>query len=141
MKRTFENKLILGNLDSSRDWGHSKDYVKAMHLIMSQKEPDDYVIATGLQYSIKQFINLTAKELKMRIFWKGKGIKEKGYDEKGNSIIECDINYLRPMDVNTLLGDSKKARTKLKWKPKTDIKKLIKEMIYEEMKTLLNDKP
>jgi len=136
-----KKKIFLGNLNAKRDWGHARDYCFAMWKILQQKEPDDYVIATGLQYSIKQFINLTAKELKMRIFWKGKGIKEKGYDEKGNSIIECDINYLRPLDVNTLLGDSKKARMKLKWKPKTDIKKLIKEMIYEEMKTLLNDKP
>tara|TARA_Y100000294_G_scaffold170018_1_gene181836 strand:- start:559 stop:1605 length:1047 start_codon:yes stop_codon:yes gene_type:complete len=136
-----QKKIFLGNLNAKRDWGHARDYCFAMWRILQQRKPDDYVIATGLQYSIKQFINLTAKELKMRIFWKGKGIKEKGYNEKGNPIIECDSNYLRPLDVDTLLGDSKKARTKLKWKPKNDINKLIKEMVHEEKKTLSNDKP
>ena len=83
----------------------------------STKKPDDYVIATGVQYSIKQFIDLTAKKLKMKITWKGTGLKEKGFNEKGVAIIECDKSYLRPLDVNTLIGDAKKARRKLKWKP------------------------
>ena len=98
----------------------------------STKKPDDYVIATGKQYSIKQFINLTAKHLKMKIFWKGKGIKEKAYNEKGESIIECDKNYFRPLDVNTLLGDARKARKILKWKPTININGLIKQMIESE---------
>ena len=106
-----------------------------MWKILQQKKPDDYVIATGKQYSIKNFINLVAKELKMKIIWKGKGINEKGYFDN-KLIIECDKNYLRPLDVQTLLGDSKKARKKLKWKPKTSIKYLIKEMIDFEMKNL-----
>ena len=106
--------------------------------MLQQKKPDDYVIATGKQYSIKQFINLTAKKLKMKITWKGKGNKEKGYNENNFPIIECDKNYLRPLDVNTLLGDAKKARKILKWKPEKDINFLIQEMIEAEYK-LLNE--
>ena len=103
-----------------------------MWKILQQKKPDDYVIATGVQYSIKQFVNKTAKQLKMRIFWRGKGLKEKAYNEKGIPIIECNKNYFRPLDVNTLLGDATKARRQLKWKPKVNIKELIKDMISEE---------
>ena len=100
------------------------------------KKPDDYVIATGKQYSIKQFINITAKKLKLKIKWRGKGIKEKAFDQKGNPIIECDKNYFRPLDVNTLLGDAKKARKILKWKPTKNLDFLIDEMINSEYKTL-----
>ena len=107
-----------------------------MWKILQQKKPDDYVIATGIQYSIKQFINLTAKKLNMKITWKGKGIKEKGYNNKGTLIIECDKNYFRPLDVNTLLGDAKKARKKLKWKPQKNIHALIDEMILSEYSNL-----
>ena len=135
IKEGKQKKLFLGNLNARRDWGHAKDYCYAMWKILQQKKPDDYVIATGVQYSIKEFINLTAKELKMKIKWKGKGTKEKGYNEKGKSIIECDKNYFRPLDVNTLLGDSKKARKKLKWKPSIKINSLIREMIEYEYKS------
>ena len=121
-----QKKLILGNINSRRDWGHARDYCHAMWKILQQKKPDDYVIATGAQYSIKQFVNKTAKQLKMRIFWKGKGLKEKAYNEKGIPIIECNKNYFRPLDVNTLIGDAKKARIKLKWKPSVNIDSLIK---------------
>ena len=107
-----------------------------MWKILQQKSPDDYVIATGVQYSIKQFINLTAKKLNMKLIWKGKGIKEKAYDENGKSIIECDKNYFRPLDVNTLLGDARKARKQLKWSPKEDINSLIEEMIQSEYQLL-----
>jgi GDPmannose 4,6-dehydratase len=134
-----QKKLFLGNLDSKRDWGHAKDYCLAMWKILQQKNPDDYVIATGKQYSIKQFINLTAKKLNMTIRWKGKGINEKAFDIKGKSIIECDKNYFRPLDVNTLLGDAKKARKKLNWKPTKNIDDLIDEMIQSENKILLNE--
>ena len=127
-----QKKLYLGNLNAKRDWGHAKDYCEAMWKMLQQKKPDDYVISTGKQYSIKQFVNLTAKKLNMKIFWKGKGIKEKGYNEKGVSIIECDKKYSRPLDVNTLLGNSKKARNKLNWKPKIKLESLIKEMIKSE---------
>ena len=136
IKEGKQKKLFLGNLNSKRDWGHAKDYCYAMWKMLQQKKPDDYVIATGKQYSIKQFINLTAKKLNMKVVWKGKGIKEKGYNEAGYPIIECDKNYVRPLDVNTLLGDARKARKLLKWKPKNDINLLIHEMIESEYKML-----
>tara|TARA_B100001057_G_scaffold498345_1_gene605055 strand:+ start:1199 stop:2245 length:1047 start_codon:yes stop_codon:yes gene_type:complete len=134
IKEKKQKKLFLGNLNSKRDWGHARDYCEAMWKIMQQKIPDDYVIATGVQYSIKQFINLTAKKLDIKIKWKGQGLKEKAYDENNMPIIECDKNYVRPLDVNTLLGDAKKARLKLKWKPVENINTLIDEMIEAEYK-------
>ena len=134
IKEKKQKKLFLGNLNSKRDWGHARDYCEAMWRILQQKTPDDYVIATGVQYSIKQFINLTVKKLDMKIKWKGKGLKEKAYDEDNNPIIECDKNYVRRLDVNTLLGNAKKARQKLKWKPTEDINSLIEEMIEAEYK-------
>ena len=132
IKEGKQKKLFLGNLNSRRDWGHAKDYCLAMWKILQQRKPDDYVIATGVQYSIKEFINLTAKKLNIKLKWKGKGLKEKAFDEKNNAIIECDKNYFRPLDVNTLLGDSKKARRKLNWKPSKNINLLIDEMIESE---------
>jgi len=131
-----QKKLYLGNLNSKRDWGHARDYCYAMWKILQQKKPDDYVIATGVQYSIKEFVNKTARKLKMKIFWKGKGINERAYNEKGKTIIECNKNYFRPLDVNTLVGDAKKARKKLKWKPSVKIDSLIEEMIEFELKFL-----
>ena len=136
IKERKQKKLFLGNLNAKRDWGHARDYCVAMWKILQQKSPDDYVIATGVQYSIKQFINITAKKLNMKLAWKGKGIKEKAYDQNGKSIIECDKNYFRPLDVNTLLGDARKARKQLKWKPKEDINSLIDEMIESEYQLL-----
>ena len=132
--------LYLGNLDSKRDWGHAKDYVEAMWKILQQKQPDDFVIATGKQYSIRQFISLVSKKLDMKIVWKGKGLNEKGYDSLSNkTIISIDKNYLRPLDVNTLLGNASKARKKLSWKPKINIHKLIDEMILEEKSIIDNE--
>ena len=136
IKEGKQKKLFLGNLNAKRDWGHARDYCNAMWKMLQQKKPDDYVIATGKQYSIKQFINLTAKKLDLKITWKGKGLRERGINEKGNSIIECDKNYFRPLDVNTLLGDAKKARKILKWKPLVNLDTLIDEMILEEYKSL-----
>ncbi len=136
IKEGKQKKLFLGNLNAKRDWGHAKDYCYAMWKILQQNKPDDYVIATGVQYSVKDFINLTAKKLKIKIYWKGTGINEKAYNENGYPIIECDKNYFRPLDVNTLLGDSKKARKKLKWKPKINLSSLIDEMINSEYQYL-----
>ena len=124
--------LYLGNIYSKRDWGYAKEYVEAMWKMLQQKKPDDYVIATGKQYSVKQFVNLVSKKLKMKIIWKGKGINEKGYDINNNIIIECDKNYFRPLDVVNLLGDAKKSRKKLNWKPKTNLDSTIDEMIKFE---------
>ena len=139
IKMGKQKKLFLGNLESKRDWGHARDYVEAMWKILQQKKPDDYVIATGKQLSIRQFITLVAKKLNLKIIWKGKGLNEKGFnvDTKKN-IILVDKNYIRPLDVNTLLGNASKARKKLSWKPKTNIHKLIEEMILEEV-NILND--
>ena len=137
IKMGKQKKLFLGNLDSKRDWGHARDYVEAMWKILQQKKPDDFVIATGKQYSIRQFINFVSKKLNMKIKWLGKGLNERGYDliSKKN-IIFVDKNYLRPLDVNTLLGNAAKARKQLSWRPKTNIHKLIEEMISEEVKNL-----
>ena len=140
IKELKQKKLYLGNLNAKRDWGHAKDYCYAMWRILQQKKPDDYVIATGIQYSIKQFINLTAKKLDMKINWKGKGLKEKAYNERGFPIIECDKNYFRPLDVNTLLGDARKARRQLNWKPSYNINSLIDEMIASEYQKFYENK-
>jgi GDPmannose 4,6-dehydratase len=136
IKLNQQKKLLIGNLYAKRDWGHAKEYVLAMWKILQHKKADDYVIATGVQYSVKDFINIVANELKIKIFWKGKGINEKGYNKEGKAIIECDKNYFRPLDVNTLLGDSRKARKVLKWKPQIKIKDLAKEMIVKELERL-----
>ena len=140
IKRGKQKTLYLGNLDAKRDWGHAKDYVVAMWKILQQKKPEDFVIATGKQYSIRQFISLVSKKINIKIIWKGKGLKEKGYDSISRKpIIAIDKNYIRPLDVNTLLGNAAKARIKLSWKPKINIHKLIDEMITEEENILEND--
>ena len=131
-----QKKLFLGNLSAKRDWGHAKDYCEAMWKILQHKNPDDFIIATGKQYSIKQFINIVAKKLNINLKWKGKGIKEKAFNSKNQPIIECDKNYFRPLDVNTLLGDSSKARKILKWKPKYNVEMMVDEMIDFELKLL-----
>ena len=136
IKHGLQNRLYLGNISAKRDWGHAKDYVEAMWKMLQKKTPQDYVIATGKQYSVKDFVNLVLKELNVKFSWKGKGIKSKCYDEKGNCIIECDKAYYRPLEVDTLLGDSRKARKELNWKPKYKIKDLVKEMINSELKKI-----
>ena len=134
IKLKKQKKLYLGNLSTKRDWGHARDYVEVMWKMLQRKKPDDYVIATGKQYSVKEFVNLVLKELNIKFFWRGKGIKTKCYDSEGNCIVECDKAYYRPLEVDTLLGNSNKARKKLNWKPKTSIKMLIKEMVDFELK-------
>ena len=130
--------LYLGNLYARRDWGHAKDYVVAMWKMLQQKKPKDYVISSGKQYSVKYFINLVSKELGIKIIWKGKGINEKGY-LNNKAIILIDKKYFRPSEVNSLLGDSSKARKELNWKPYYDIYSLVKDMVAEEIKKI-NDK-
>ena len=134
IKNGLQKKLYLGNLDAKRDWGHAKDYVEAMWKMLQKKTPTDYVISTGKQYSVKQFVNLVLNELKIKYFWKGKGINSKCYDHTGKCIVECDKEYYRPLEVDTLLGDSRKARKELNWRPKTNINGLIKEMVNYELK-------
>ena len=130
--------LYLGNLYARRDWGHAKDYVVAMWKMLQQKKPKDYVISSGKQYSVKNFIHLVSKELGIKIIWKGKGINEKGY-LNNKTIISIDKKYFRPSEVNSLLGDSSKARKELNWKPYYDIYSLVKDMVAEEIKKI-NDK-
>ena len=127
-----QKKLYLGNLEAKRDWGHAKDYVIAMWKMMQKKKPNDYVIATGKQYSVKDFVNLVLKELKIKFKWTGKGINSKCYDEMGNCIIQCSKKYFRPLEVDTLLGNASKAKKELNWKPKYKINDLVKEMVYYE---------
>jgi len=136
IKHGMQKRLHLGNISAKRDWGHAKDYVEAMWKMLQQKSPKDYVISTGKQYSVKDFVNLVLKELKIKSYWKGKGIESKCYDEKGNCIVECDKAYYRPLEVDTLLGDSRKARKELKWKPKYKIKDLVTEMVNSELNKL-----
>ena len=136
IKLGLQKKLILGNLNAKRDWGHAKDYVEAQWLMLQQKIPDDFVIATGKNYSVKYFINIVAKELNMKITWRGKGINEKAYDQNNNIIIECNKKYFRPSEVQTLLGNPLKAKKILKWKPKISIKQLAKEMVQNDLNLL-----
>ena len=128
-----ENRLVLGNLSAKRDWGHARDYVEAMWKILQHNKADDFVIATGKQITVKEFINKVCKNLKIKIRWSGKGINEVAYNEKKEKIISCDKKYFRPTEVETLLGNPKKANKILKWKSKTTIEQLINEMVAFEM--------
>ena len=132
----IQDKLYLGNIEAKRDWGHARDYVDAMWRMLQTKKPDDYVIATGKQHSVKQFVNLVLKELKIKFYWKGTGLKSKCYTSKGKIIIECDKQYYRPLEVDTLLGDPRKAKKELNWKPEISINSLVKEMVIEELKKI-----
>ena len=136
IKKGMQKKLYLGNLDAKRDWGHAEDYVEAMWKMMQRKDPRDYVIATGKQYSVKEFINLCLQQLKIKFYWKGNGIKAKCYDMNGKCIIESNKRYYRPTEVDSLIGDARKARKELKWKPKRNIHQLINQMISREFKNL-----
>ena len=134
IKKGKQKKLILGNLYSKRDWGHAEDYVEAMHLILQQKKPDDFVIATGKQYTVKDFLNKVLNKLKIEFKWQGKGLNECVIDQKtGKKIVECSTKYFRPSEVDDLLGDFSKAKKKLRWKPKKNIDDLINEMIKNEI--------
>ena len=126
--------LYLGNLDAKRDWGHAKDYVEAMWLMLQQDKPVDLVIATGKQYSVRDFIEVAANEINISIKWKGSGLDEVGLDEKGNIIIAIDKRYFRPSEVETLLGDYSKAKKLLGWNPRISFKELVAEMIRSDYK-------
>ena len=132
-----QKKLYLGNLDAKRDWGHARDYVEAMWKMLQKKTPSDYVISTGKQYTVKEFVNLVLKNLNMKYKWKGKGFNSKCYF-KNKLIVECDKEYYRPLEVDTLLGDSRRAKKELNWRPKTNIKELIHEMVKSELKSIKN---
>ncbi len=139
IKYKKQKKLFLGNLYSKRDWGHAEDYVIAMWKMLQLNKPQDFVICTGKQYSIKEFINLTSKYLEYPITWKGKGFNEKAYNSKNQCIIEINKKYFRPSEVDSLVGSFKKAKKILKWKPKHNINSLIKDMIDYEIYHIKND--
>ena len=135
----LQDCLYLGNLGARRDWGHARDYVEAMWRILQQPRPEDYVIATGVQHSVRDFVEAAAREAGMRIRWRGKGAREKGYDERGRAIIAIDPRYYRPAEVDTLLGDAAKARRKLKWRPRVRFRELVAEMMREDLKAAQRD--
>ena len=138
IKLGLQKTLYLGNLDAMRDWGHAKDYVEVQWLMLQQKIPEDFVISTGQQYSVRDFVNIAAKELGLNITWNGNGKNERGSVD-GNVIIKVDKNYFRPTEVETLLGDASKAKKKLGWKPKISFKDLVSEMVREDLKLAESD--
>ena len=137
IKLGLQKNLYLGNLDAKRDWGHAKDFVEAQWLMLQQEKPEDFVIATGKQYSVRDFINLASKELDMKIEWNGKGKDEKGFID-GQEIIKLHSRYYRPTEVNSLLGDAGKAKKKLNWSPKISFEELVKEMVEKDYKLAKN---
>lgn len=139
IKLGLQNRLYLGNLDAKRDWGHARDYVEAQWLMLQQDKPEDFVIASGVQYSVRDFVNAAGNELGIHIRWEGTGIDEKGFDDAGNCIVSVDPRYFRPTEVETLLGDASKANSKLGWQPKTSFDKLVKEMVIEDLKIAERD--
>jgi GDPmannose 4,6-dehydratase len=139
IKLGLQDCVYLGNLDAKRDWGHAKDYVEMQWLMLQQNKPEDYVIATGIQYSVRDFINAAAKELEIKITWRGESINEKGYDQNGKCIVAVDQGYFRPAEVETLLGDPQKAKEKLGWTPKVSFNELVSEMVREDLKSAERD--
>ena len=139
IKLGLQDCVYLGNLDAKRDWGHAKDYVEMQWLMLQQEQPEDYVIATGQQQSVRDFVNAAAAELGTKIRWEGAGVDEKGFDEKGNCIVAVDARYFRPTEVETLLGDPSKAKSKLGWVPKVTFKELVAEMVREDLKAAERD--
>jgi GDPmannose 4,6-dehydratase len=133
IKLGLQKILYLGNLNAKRDWGHAKDYVEMQWLMLQQKKPEDFVIATGIQHSVRDFVNVVAEELDMKITWRGKGITEVG-KYKNKDIIKIDPRYFRPTEVESLLGDAKKAKIKLGWTPKISFKNLVHEMVIEDLR-------
>ncbi|MFO1320278.1 MAG: GDP-mannose 4,6-dehydratase [Burkholderiales bacterium] len=139
IKLGLQECLYLGNMDSKRDWGHARDYVEAMWAMLQQDKPEDFVIATGAQYSVREFVTAAAEELGMKVTWQGQGVDEKGLDANGRVIVAVDPRYFRPAEVETLLGDPAKARAKLGWSPRVDFKGLVAEMVREDLKSSERD--
>lgn len=146
IKLGLQDCLYLGNLDSKRDWGHAKDYVEMQWLMLQQDAPEDFVIATGVQYSVRDFVNAAAKELGLRIVWRGVGVEERGYLQTGEGnapsercVVAVDARYFRPTEVETLLGDATKAREKLGWTPRISFDELVSEMVREDLSSAERD--
>jgi GDPmannose 4,6-dehydratase len=139
IKLGLQECLYLGNLDSLRDWGHAQDYVEMQWLMLQQKRAEDYVIATGRQYSVRQFVEAAAGELDMAIAWKGKDVEEQGFDADGRAIVRVDPRYFRPTEVESLLGDAGKARRQLGWEPKIGFEQMVAEMVEEDLRAARRD--
>ena len=139
IKLGLQDCLYLGNLNAKRDWGHARDYVEIQWLMLQQEKPEDFVIATGVQYSVRDFVNKAAKELGIQITWQGERVDEKGFDAHGRCIVAVDPRYFRPTEVETLLGDPSKANEKLGWIPKTTFDELVAEMVHEDLKSAERD--
>lgn len=139
IKLGLQNCLYLGNLDSKRDWGHAKDYIEMQWLMLQQDQPEDFVIATGVQFSVRDFVNAAANELGISIRWEGAGVDEKGYAPDGKCIVAVDPRYFRPAEVETLLGDASKAKQKLGWSPKISFAELVSEMVREDLRSAQRD--
>lgn len=136
----LQETLFLGNLDSKRDWGHAKDFVEAQYLILQHQEADDFVIATGIQHSVRDFIESAANELSLTIKWNGKGEDEQGVDQNGRVVVRIDKRYFRPAEVPQLLGDASKAKKLLKWEPKVSFSELVSEMVRNDLEIAQNEK-
>lgn len=139
IKLGLQDHLYLGNLNALRDWGHAKDYVEMQWLMLQQTQAEDFVIATGVQYSVRDFVNEAAREMGIKIRWEGSGVQEKGYDEKGKCLVSVDPRYFRPTEVETLLGDASKAREKLGWSPRITFRELVSEMVRVDLKSAERD--
>ena len=139
IKLGLQDCLYLGNLSAKRDWGHARDYVEMQWLMLQQDHPEDYVIATGEQHSVRTFVDLAAAELGIPLTWRGEGIDEKGYDQQGVCRVAVDPRYFRPTEVERLLGNASKARRQLGWTPKTHLAELVREMVREDLKTAERD--
>ena len=139
IKLGLQECLFLGNMDAKRDWGHAKDYVEMQWLMLQQDVAEDFVIATGVQFSVREFVNAAAQEIGLAILWQGEGLDEKGFDAKGKCIVAVDPRYFRPTEVETLLGDATKAKDKLSWVPKITFQELVSEMMREDLKAAERD--
>jgi GDPmannose 4,6-dehydratase len=139
VKVGLQQTLYMGNLDAKRDWGHARDYVEMQWLMLQQEKPQDYVIATGQQYSVRAFIERCAARLELKLTWKGSGLDEKAYDGNGNVVVSVDPRYFRPTEVETLLGDPSKAQRELGWTPRTSFDQLVEEMISADLKAAQRD--
>jgi GDPmannose 4,6-dehydratase len=139
IKLGLQDCLYLGNFNALRDWGHARDFVEAMWLMLQQPQPEDFVIATGEQHSVREFVDAAATELGMQLSWKGEGKDEKGYDQGGRCIVAVDPRYFRPTEVDTLLGDPAKAKAKLGWVPKVKFAELVAEMVREDLRLAERD--
>jgi GDPmannose 4,6-dehydratase len=135
----LQDCLYLGNMNALRDWGHARDYVEVQWLMLQQEKPEDFVIATGQQHSVREFVSIAAEDLGMKLTWTGSGVDEKARDENGKTIVAVDPRYFRPAEVETLLGDATYARDRLGWKPRIGFEELVREMVQSDLEEAKRD--